>query len=176
MIVGRGRPSAVARLAIIGGLWRDSPKPWRRGSGRPARAGLKAGPYRFIVSVAGLLAFHSTLFAQPPQPTERVTFDEAISRAIAQNPSSAIAAADILRADGLLQQARADARLHVTGTATSTTLNQGIEFQGTTVTPQTSVLGMLDIRYPLYAPVIWARRIEAADNRNVAILGADESR
>jgi outer membrane protein TolC len=122
-----------------------------------------------------LLFCGSPLFAQP-QPTERITFDEAIRRAIALNPSSAIAAADILRADGLLQQARSEARLHVTGTATSTTLNQGIEFQGTTVTPQTSVLGMLDIRYPLYAPVIWARRVEAADNRNVAILSADEIR
>src|SRR5262249_43704144 len=131
MIVGRGRPS-----------------------GRPARAGSKAGPCRFIVSVVGLLAFHSMLFAQPPQPAERVTFDEAISRAIAQNPSSAIAAADILRADGLLQQARADARLKITGTGTSTTLNQGIQFQGTTVTPRTSAFGILDIRYPLYAPVI----------------------
>jgi len=123
-----------------------------------------------------LLLCGSQLFAQPPQPTERVTFDDAIKRAIMLNPSSAIAAADILRADGLLQQARSDARLHVTGTATSTTLNQGIEFQGTTVTPQTSVLGMFDIRYPLYAPVLWARRVEAADNRNVAILSADEIR
>lgn len=116
----------------------------------------------------------SQLFAQPPQPTERVTFDEAIKRAIALSPSSAIAAAGILRAEGLLQQARSDTRLHVTGTATSTTLNQGIEFQGTTVTPQTSLLGMLDIRYPLYAPALWARRVEAADNRDVAILNADE--
>jgi len=123
-----------------------------------------------------LLLYGSHLFAQTPQPEERITFDEAIRRAIALNPSSAIAAADILRAEALLQQARSDARLHVTGTATSTTLNQGIEFQGATVTPQTSVLGMLDIRYPLYAPAIWARRVEAADNRTVAILSADEIR
>jgi outer membrane protein TolC len=147
----------------------------RVGRGRPSarpKDGLKAVLY----SAIGLLLYGSQLFAQPPQPTERITFDEAIRRAIALNPSSAMAAADILRADGLLQQARSDARLHVTGTATSTTLNQGIEFQGTTVTPQTSVLGTLDIRYPLYAPVIWARRVEAADNRNVAILSADEIR
>ena len=116
------------------------------------------------------------LFAQPPQPTERITFDEAIKRAIARNPSSAIAAADILHADGLLTQARADARLHITANATSTTLNQGIEFQGTTVTPQTSVAGTLDVRYPIYAPVLWARRVEAADNRGVAVISAEETR
>lgn len=139
--------------------------------GRPD-AGVKA----ILYTVIGLLLCGSHLFAQTPQPEERITFDEAIRRAIALNPSSAIAAADILRAEALLQQARSDARLHVTGTATSTTLNQGIEFQGATVTPQTSVLGMLDIRYPLYAPAIWARRVEAADNRTVAILSADEIR
>jgi outer membrane protein TolC len=115
-------------------------------------------------------------FAQPPQPTERVTFNEAIQRAIARNPSSAIAAADILRADGLLKEARSDARLHIIGNATSTTLNKSVEFEGTTVTPQSSVAAQLDIRYPLYAPVIWARRVQAADNLNVAELSAAEIR
>jgi outer membrane protein TolC len=105
-----------------------------------------------------------------------VTFNEAIQRAIARNPSSAIAAADILRADGLLKEARSDARLHIIGNATSTTLNKSVEFEGTTVTPQTSVAALLDIRYPLYAPVIWARRVEAADNLNVAELSAAEIR
>ena len=117
-----------------------------------------------------------TAFAQPPQPTERITFNEAIQRAIARNPSSAIAAADILRADGLLKEARSDARLHITGNAQSTTLNKSVEFEGTTVTPQTSVFALLDIRYPLYAPVIWARRVQAADNLNVAELSAAEIR
>ena len=122
------------------------------------------------------LMFPPALFAQPPQPAERVTFDEAIKRAIARNPSSAIAAADILHAEGLLKQARSDTRLHITGDAISTTLNKGIEFEGTTVTPQTSVTGTLYFRYPLYAPVLWARRVEAADNRDVALISADETR
>ena len=39
--------------------------------------------------------------AQPPVPAERVTFDEAIERAIEKNPIvAAIAAAGILRAEG----------------------------------------------------------------------------
>ena len=40
--------------------------------------------------------------AQAPVPAERVTFDEAIQRAIRNNPSAAIAAAGILRAEALL--------------------------------------------------------------------------
>jgi outer membrane protein TolC len=119
-------------------------------------------------------AVAATVFAQPPLPSERVTFDEAIKRALARNPAIAVAAADILRAEGLLTQARSDTRLHVTGNVTSTTLNQGIEFQNSTVTPQNSILASLDIRYPLYAPVLWARRVEAGDNRDVAIISAEE--
>jgi outer membrane protein TolC len=128
------------------------------------------------MSLAVMLVHATLTFAQPPQPTERITFNEAIKRAIARNPSSAIAAADILRADGLLKEARSDARLHITGAATSTTLNKAVEFEGTTVTPQTAVAARLDIRYPLYAPVIWARRVQAADNLNVAELSAAEIR
>ena len=126
--------------------------------------------------IAALIFLPAALGAQPPQPTERVTFEEAVRRAIARNPTVAIAAADILRADGLLTQARSDARLHVFGNANSTTLNRSVEFEGTTVTPQTSVRAALDVRYPLYAPVIWARRVEAGDNRDVAVIGADEVR
>ena len=115
-------------------------------------------------------------YAQPPQPAERVTFNEAIQRAIARNPSSVIAAAGILRADALLAQARSATRLQVSANATSTTLNRGIEFQDTTVTPQTSVAGTVDFRYPLYAPAAWARRVEAGDNRDVAAASAEEAK
>jgi outer membrane protein TolC len=118
----------------------------------------------------------SSAYAQPPQPTERVTFSQAIERAVARNPSSAIAAADILRAEALLAQARSATRLQVNANATSTTLNRGIQFQDTTVTPQTSITGTLDIRYPLYAPAAWARRLEASDRREVADVGAAEAR
>ena len=50
--------------------------------------------------------------AQAPVPTERITFADAIKRAIAKNPTSQIAAAGILRAEALLREAR-----HSVGTA-----------------------------------------------------------
>src|SRR5205085_455736 len=86
------------------------------------------------------------------------------------------AAAAILRAEALLAQTRSATRLQINANATSTTLNKGIEFQDTTVTPQTSVTGTLDIRFPLYAPAAWARRLEASDTRDIANLSAAESR
>ena len=114
--------------------------------------------------------------AQPPTPTERVTFDEAIARATSRNPSAAIAAAGILRAEALLAQARSSAGLQINGNVTSTTLNRSVAFEGTTVTPRSSVTGTLDLRYPLYAPAVWARRVEAQDSVEVAGLSASETR
>jgi outer membrane protein TolC len=128
-----------------------------------------------LVGLVVALASAPPVLAQPPQPVERVTFADAISRALARNPSTAVAAAGILRAQALLAQARSDTRLQVTGNATSTTLNRGVEFEGTTVTPRTSITGSLDIRMPLYAPALWARQAEATEATEVASLNAAEA-
>jgi outer membrane protein TolC len=111
-----------------------------------------------------------------PVPTERVTFDEAIRRAIENNPSSAIAAAGILRADALLTEARSATRLQLNGNVTTITLNRGVEFDGATVTPRNQLNGSLDVRYPLYAPVRWVQRTQAEDNKAVAEANEEDVR
>lgn len=113
---------------------------------------------------------------QTPAPVERVSFNEAIQRAIERNPSTAIAAAGILRAEALLTEAQSNTRLQVNGTVTTTTLNKGVSFQDTTVTPRNQVTGALDVRMPLYAPARWARRAEAQDFKNIADLTAADVR
>jgi outer membrane protein TolC len=112
--------------------------------------------------------------AQTPAPMERVTFDEAIARAIARNPSTATAVAGILRADALLTEARSATRLQVNGNVLTTTLNRGVDFDGATVTPRYQATGFLDVRMPVYAPARWARRAQAVDGRLVAEANADE--
>ena len=74
-----------------------------------------------------------------PAPAVRVTFKEAIDRAIEKNPTVAAAASGILAAEGLIRQARAGTLFHVTSDITWTNLNRGVEFQGSTVTPQSQV-------------------------------------
>jgi len=113
---------------------------------------------------------------QTPPPIERVTFDDAIARATKNNPSAAIAAAGILRAEGLLTEARSATRLQVNGNVTTTTLNRGVEFSGETVTPRNQLTASLDVRFPLYAPVQWARAAQAADTKGVAQATADDVR
>jgi outer membrane protein TolC len=114
--------------------------------------------------------------AQVPVPTERVTFDDAIQRAVRNNPSAAIAAAGILRAEGLLMETRSASRLQVNGIVTTTTLNRGVEFDGSTVTPQNQLGATLDVRMPLYAPARWARTAQADEARHVAQVSADDIR
>src|SRR4029450_5166469 len=131
-----------------------------------------------ILAVAwGGASFAPTgLLAQAPGPAARVTFDEAIQRAVRNNPSVAIAAADILRAEALLLEARSATRLQANGNVTTTTLNRGVEFDGQTVTPQSQLAATLDVRYPLYAPARWAQRAHADAARHVAERSADELR
>jgi outer membrane protein TolC len=137
-------------------------------SGRP----LKKGVWPLF---AVLILRAISLQAQAPTPTERVSFDEAVRRAIEKNPSSAIAAAAILRAQALLTEARANTRLQVTGAVTTTTLNKAIEFDGATVTPQNTATGTLDVRFPLYAPARWAARAQAQQATQVAEFSAADT-
>jgi outer membrane protein TolC len=120
--------------------------------------------------------FRAAVVAQTPVPTERVTFDDAIQRAIKNNPSAAIAAAGILRAEALLMEARSASRLQVNGNITTTTLNKGVEFDGATVTPQNQLGASLDVRQPLYAPARWARTAQADEARHVAEASAEDVR
>jgi outer membrane protein len=112
--------------------------------------------------------------AQAAQPKYRLTFREAIEQAIARNPTVAEAAAGILQAEGLLRQSRAAYLPRITATVTATTLNTGVEFNGATVTPrnQVAVAGSADV--PIVAAAAWARRAQAADERTVAVLTADD--
>jgi len=107
--------------------------------------------------------------AQPPvMPPERVTFDDAVRRALDRNPNVVSAAADILRAEGLLKQARAVILPGVEVTGTNTTLDDSRGLAGQTFTPQNTFSTALSVSMPLFAPAQWARRVQAEDNRRVA--------
>ncbi|PYR00564.1 MAG: hypothetical protein DMF97_09270 [Acidobacteria bacterium] len=138
---------------------------------RPASAppsspkGLRYGrffhtPFRpALLALALTVRSAGSLLAQTPVPVERVTFEEGISRAIARNPSTAIASAGILRAEALLTEARSATR-------------RGVEFDGATVTPRNQATASLEARMPLYAPARWARRAQSEDGKRVAEANA----
>ena len=127
------------------------------------------------VSIA-ILFLATVVRAQTPVVVERVTFQQAIDRAIANNPSAAVAAAGILRAEGLLTQARSATMLQVTGSVVSTTLNKGVDFDGAIVQPRSQLTASLTLDQPLVAAAAWARRAQAKDNVQIAELSAVETR
>src|SRR5262245_31895299 len=126
-----------------------------------------------LIVVSG---FSRTAWAQLPMPVERVTFQQAIDRATRNNPNAAIAAAGILRAEGLLREARAATLFQFTGNVTTTTLNTGVEFQGSTVTPRNQVTFSATADMPIIAAAAWARSAQAKDNVHVAELSSAETR
>jgi len=129
-----------------------------------------------VRAAAIALALGAAVHAQPPAPVERVSFQEAVRRAIEKNPSVAAAAAGILRAEGLLRQARSATGLQVAGNLTTTTLNTGVDFDGNVVTPRNQVAASLTADMPLIAAAARARRNQAMDNVQVAELSAADTR
>jgi len=129
-----------------------------------------------VLGVLGVVVCVATADAQVLQPSEKLTFAQAIERAVARNPNVMVAAAAVLRADALLAQARSATLPQVNGNVTTTTLNTGVQFDDITVTPRNSVSALLDARVGVYAPARWAARAQALDARGVAELSADETR
>jgi outer membrane protein TolC len=140
---------------------------------------------RVLVAVClGLAGVVPVRAQQLPAPLETVTFQQAIDRAVRNNPSVAVAAAGILRAEGLLKQARAATLPLATGSVVTTTLNKGVETtfssggtsQSITIVPRTQVTFALTADMPVVAAAAWARRAQAVDNAQVADLNAAEVR
>src|SRR5262245_9173597 len=86
----------------------------------------------------------AALSAQRPPPAapaalaapERVTFRDAVDRALQRNPTIAEASADILRADALLRQARAVIFPQAAGSLATTVSTPIVEFNGVETSPR----------------------------------------
>ncbi|MDE3155631.1 MAG: TolC family protein [Acidobacteriota bacterium] len=130
---------------------------------------------RFLLAVlicAGAAA--AARAGEPPAATEQMTFHQAVAQAVQRNPSVQQAAAEILRAQALLQQARSATLPSLDGTVSNSTLNTGVSFNGITAQPQNQTTMTVSLSALLYAPVAWAEKTQAADNAHVARLSDAE--
>lgn len=115
--------------------------------------------------------------ATPPAPVmERVTLQEAVARAIAGNPTIAQAAQSVLRAEGLLQQARSATLPAVNAFYTNATLDSGRSFNGVVVQPRNQSIISADVSVPVLALSRWAAVSQARDQVEVANLSAVDVR
>jgi outer membrane protein len=97
------------------------------------------------------------------QEIERVTFEDAVQRAIANHPTVQQAAAGVLRAEALLQQTRSRSLPVVDASVATSVVGPLTQFDGVSITPRTQTLTTAGVSVPLYAPVSWAARHQAQD-------------
>ena len=130
-----------------------------------------------ILALAGLgLAASAAAQVAEPAPIERVTFEEAVQRALARNPTVGQAEQAILRTQALLDQARAVFRPSVNGAVGTTILDAARGFDGNITQPRTQTSFAATATYPLLAASRWAAATQARDRVGIARISAEETR
>jgi outer membrane protein TolC len=133
----------------------------------PNRSRTLKGPRRVAI-VLVMCGVGAGLQTRPAvaQTLERLTFAQAIERAIAFNPTIAQATSGIMRAEGILQQVRSSS-LPALGLGVTTTVTNPVKF--TDVTGDVTVVPTLQTQtiptfgVPILTPVAWAQRNQAGD-------------
>src|SRR5436190_19758947 len=134
---------------------------------------LKASIFAVVV-----VLFAATLNAQtvpPSPPMETVTLEQAVERAIKNNPTVAQAAQDILRAEGLLQQAHAATMPYITAGMSTLVNSTERKFDDVVTSPQTQATLSAQFGMPVLAPSKWAAKAQAHDQVRSAILCTADS-
>lgn len=129
--------------------------------------------------VAGLIALVAAGAADAGAQSavvRTVGFDEAVARAIAQNPTVARAATAIGRAESILSQARAVTRPTVSARVTSTVVDTPVAFDDAVIQPRHQLTLAAVVSVPILAPARWAATAQARDQVDVATESAAEVR
>ena len=120
--------------------------------------------------------FAATLNAQTPPPMEVVTLEQAVERAIKNNPTVAQPAEGILRAEGLLQQARSAAMPFVTANIVGIQNSTERRFDDVITSPRTQGTLSGQFGVPILAASRWAAATQARDQVGIAVLSTAEER
>jgi outer membrane protein TolC len=112
----------------------------------------------------------------PPGTAPRITLEEAVGRALARNPTMAVAAAEIDRAQALVREARAAYYPTVAVNAAYTRLDSDRVVGGRVTADTNQLAGNVTAVLPLIAPVAHADTAHARENLRVAELGAADAR
>jgi outer membrane protein len=133
----------------------------------------------FLPGVVGIAVFLVSGWGSAPasgQTIDAITFEEAVRRAIANNPTIQQAAAGILRAEALLQQTRALSLPSVDAALSTRVIGPVPEFSGESIVPRSQLNASLGFAVPVLQPVQWAQRTQAADQVVVSQRTSDDLR
>ncbi len=127
-----------------------------------------------IAALAIAAALHAgAASAQAPQI---ITLDEAVRRAVANNPTVQQAAAGIMRAEAVLRQVAARNRVELDATFTANVIDPVTRFSGSSINPRVQTNTGAVFSIPLVNPVGWAQRVQAEDQVLVSQRTADDAR
>jgi len=135
---------------------------------------LKASFFTVVVTLCSVTLNAQT--APPAPPMETVTLDQAVERAIKNNPTVAQAAQDILRAEGLLQQAHAATMPFITAGMSTLVNSTERRFDDVVTSPQTQATLSAQFGMPVLAPSRWAAKAQAQDQVEIANLFTADAR
>jgi outer membrane protein TolC len=106
----------------------------------------------------------------------RIGFRDAVTRALAKNPSVALAQADLERARSLVREARSTSYPTLTGTAAYTRLDDERSSQGRVTLPRDQLNASLLLAVPIVAPRSWGTWSHAEDQVKVTESSLEETR
>jgi len=107
---------------------------------------------------------------------QRISLQDAIERALAKNPSVALALEDIRRAQALVRQVRAGALPTLTGNGVYTHLDSQRGSDAALIFGQNSLSANLQLAVPLINGQRWVQWEHAGDNVKVAEINATDTR
>jgi outer membrane protein TolC len=110
------------------------------------------------------------------RPATAVTFEDAIHRAMERNPSNALAAEEVRRAQALVQQARSTWLPTLNANATYTRLDSDRVLADRVIQNADSINANLLLTVPIIAPRAWVATSRAKDNREIARLTETDTR
>src|SRR5450432_1470738 len=134
---------ALAVLALPGGLW----------PGAALAQSQTPPPIPMLAPLDGPRAAPDAPLASDETPVEHVTFDVAVARALARNPTVGEALEEVRRFHALMEQVRAASLPTLNGYGTYTRLDHDRVSNGVTVVPS----GGLNLNVTLDAPLLYPR-------------------
>ena len=123
-----------------------------------------------------LLALAPGVSAQSIPPMEVVTLEQAVERALQNNPTIAETAQGVLRAEGLLQQARAATMPFVNAGYSNVVINEERGFNDVVVVPRSQSTFSATLGAPVLALSRWAATTQARDQVEIANLSTADVR
>jgi outer membrane protein TolC len=140
---------------------------------RESRAGRRVGLW---ASILALVTVGGVAGAQSDAAPEKLTFTQAIQRALARSTNVVVATEEIRRAEGHIREVRAGSLPTITGNGIYTRLDAERQFSGRTIASINQLSANVTLSVPIIVPQKWAQWSHASSDAKVASVSAEDVR